>query len=495
MARVEFSSVGKRFGDVPALTGVSLAVEAGECHALVGENGAGKSTLVKLLAGIHRPDAGAVLLDGQGTNFAGPADALAAGVAIVHQELAFAPDLSVAENLAMGRYPRRGPLLDRRAMWREGAAALARIGAELDVRAPMRSLSVAQEQLVQIAAAVGRGARILIFDEPTSSLSEPEAQRLFALIKDLKAAGTTVFYVSHRLPEVFELCDRISVLRDGRLVATLPAAEATTQSLVAAMIGRELQEAIVSPPEGPPGETLLEVEGLSSSAGFHEVGFSLRAGEIVGLAGLVGAGRSEVARALFGLDPAARGRVRVAGRSLGLRGGPRAAIAAGLALVPEDRKRQGLVLSMGARANWSLPVLRRFRRRGLLDRKREARDARTALAALDVRAASIDQPVATLSGGNQQKVVIGKWLSVGGRVLIVDEPTRGVDVGAKAAIHKLLVDQARAGVGILLISSELPELLALSTRVLVMRAGRVVAEMPRGELSQQGLMRRMAGVA
>jgi len=372
MVQVEFIGVGKRFAGVAALDDVSLSVAAGECHALAGENGAGKSTLVKLLAGIHRPDAGRMAVDGRAVQFASPADALGAGVAIVHQELAFAPDLSVAENIAMGRYPRRGLLLDRRAMHRRAEAALGRIGAALDVRAPMRALSVAQEQLVQIAVAVDRGARVLILDEPTSSLSEAEAQKLFSLIADLKRVGTTIFYVTHRLPEVFALCDRISVLRDGRLVQTLPTRDATPDGLVASMIGRELEAFFAGPPEGPPGDVLLEVEGLSSPAGFRDVAFTLRAGEIVGLAGLVGAGRSEVARALFGLDPEARGVVRAGNADLGTRGGPRAAIAAGLALVPEDRKRQGLVLSMGSRANWSLPVLRRITRRGSWTSRRAA---------------------------------------------------------------------------------------------------------------------------
>lgn len=497
MPRVEFVSITKRFEGVAALDDVTLSVGSGECHALVGENGAGKSTLVKLLAGIHRPDAGRMLVDGRTVEFSSPADALAVGIAIVHQELAFAPDLSVAENLAMGRYPSRGLLLDRRAMRRRGEAALARIGANLDASAPMCSLSVAQEQLVQIALAVDRGARILIFDEPTSSLSEVEAQRLFALIRDLAAGGTTILYVTHRLPEVFALCDRIHVLRDGRLIQTLPTSDATTEKLVALMIGRALDVSVAGPPQGPPGELLLEVEGLSSPAGFRDVGFGVRAGEIVGLAGLVGAGRSEIALALFGLDTSVRGTLRVCGRALldgRRRHSPRAAIAAGLSLVPEDRKRQGLVLSMSAFANWSLPVLHRFSRRGLLDRARERREAQQALSALDVRGASLQQPVATLSGGNQQKVVLGKWLGVGGRVLIVDEPTRGVDVGAKAAIHALLVGLAREGAAVLLISSELPELLALSSRVLVMRAGRLVAELPREQLSQERLMRHMAGV-
>jgi len=500
-AILELRGAGKSFGGVRALEGVSLRIARGECHALVGENGAGKSTLGKLLAGIHAPDAGELLLDGRRARFRSPRDALQAGIAMVHQELAFCPDLSVAENLALGSWPTRGALLDRRAMRRRAAELLARVGAGgaaagLDVDAPMRSLSVAHEQLVQIAAAVGRGARVLILDEPTSALSEAEARALFTLLGELRAGGATLIYVSHRLPEVFALADRISVLRDGRLLATRPRAATDAGEIVRLMLGRELAAAgsATHSAEGTAdAPELLRVEGLSSAGRFADVSLGVRPGEIVGLAGLVGAGRSDVARALFGLDPAARGRVLVGGRPLRL-GSPRRALAAGLALVPEDRKQQGLVLAQGARWNWSLPALARLRRFGLVDRGAERRQAAAALARVDLRAASLEQPVALLSGGNQQKVLLGKWLATGARVLLVDEPTRGVDVGAKAAIHALLREQAAGGVGILLISSDLPELLALSTRLVVMRGGRVVGEMARGDATAERLLRVMAGV-
>jgi ABC-type sugar transport system ATPase subunit len=360
----------------------------------------------------------------------------------------------------------------------------------------MRSLSVAQEQLVQIAAAVGRGARVLILDEPTSALSEAEARALFALLVELRARGVTLIYVSHRLPEVFELADRISVLRDGHLLDTRPRAAMDADEVVRLMLGRELlaDEAGFTAPAPPPGAAeRLRVEGLSSPGRFSDVSLRVGAGEIVGLAGLVGAGRSDVARALFGLDPAARGRVLVDGQPL-QPGSPRRAMAAGLALMPEDRKRQGLVLAQGARWNWSLPVLARLCRLGLIDRGAERRQAAAALERVDLRAASLEQPVALLSGGNQQKVLLGKWLGTGARVLLVDEPTRGVDVGAKAAIHALLREQAAGGAAILLVSSDLPELLALSTRLVVMRGGRVVGEMARGEATAERLLRAMAGV-
>ena len=508
MPRVEFAAVGKRFGGTRALDAVSLAVESGECHALVGENGAGKSTLGRILAGIHAPDEGALRLDGRPVRFRSPADARAAGVAMVHQELAFCPDLSVAENLVLGAWPRRGPLrlfVDRRATHELARRRLAEIGAELDVAAPLSSLSTAQEQLVQVAAAVGTGASTLIFDEPTSSLTPAEADRLLALVGRLRARGATILYVTHRLAEVEALADRVSVLRDGRLVATLPRAEASSAALVRLMIGRDVP---VAEGRGPVSATagaaatapLLQVRGLSSPSRFSDISFEVRAGEIVGLAGLVGAGRSELARALFGLDAAARGEVRVDGTPLRL-GSTRAAIAAGLALLPEDRKREGLVLGLGARANWSLPVLRRLPRCGgplaalrLVDRGAERRAAVAALAAVGATPASVERPVAALSGGNQQKVVLARWLSTGARLLLVDEPTRGVDVGAKAAIHALLRDRARTGTGLLLVSSELEELLALADRVLVMRAGRLVGERPRAAASQESLLRLMAGV-
>jgi ABC-type sugar transport system ATPase subunit len=510
--RVEFAGVGKRFGGTRALDGVSLVLENGECHALVGENGAGKSTLGRILAGIHAPDEGALRLDGKPVRFRSPADARAAGVAMVHQELSFCPELSVAENLALGAWPRRGPgrlFVDRRAMRQLARRRLEEIGAALDVDAPLASLSTAQEQLVQVAAAVGTGAGLLVFDEPTSALTPAEAERLFALIGRLRSRGATILYVSHRLPEVEALADRISVLRDGRLVATLGRAQATRAGLVRRLSGREAEAAAPSPvaaavpgaSTAQPSEPVLRVEVLSSPGRFQDVSFAVGTGEIVGLAGLVGAGRSELARALFGLDGAARGRVLVGGAPLRL-GSTRAAIAAGLALLPEDRKRQGLVLGLGARPNWSLPILGRLPRWGgralsalrLLDRRAERRAAGEALAAVGARPASLDLPVASLSGGNQQKVVLARWLSTGARVLLVDEPTRGVDVGAKVAIHALLREKAREGTGILLVSSELEELLALSDRLLVMRAGRLAGEAPRAAASQESLLRMMAGV-
>lgn len=490
---VEFEGITKTFGGVTALSDVSLSIARGECHALMGENGAGKSTLGKILAGIHRQDSGRMLIDGKVMDFRSPADAIRAGVGMVHQELAFCPDLSVAENLCMGQYPTRAGMLDRRAMRRRADQLLSRIGVSLDVTRPMRELSTAQEQLVQIAAAVGLDARVLVFDEPTSSLSEPEALHLFTLIDDLRRRGGTMIYVSHRMPEVMRLCDSISVLRDGKYVGTIPRAEATADAVVRMMIGRSLEEYFPKHLAGAGTTMLLRVRDLSSPGRFQNVSFEVRAGEIVGFAGLVGAGRSEVAKAIFGLDARATGSVELSGAPLAL-GHVRAAMRRGTGLVPEDRKRQGLVLAMSGRANTSLAMLERLSHLGVLDRNAEKKQARIYFDRLRVRAPSIEAPVQSMSGGNQQKVALAKWLARGSKLLIVDEPTRGVDVGAKAAIHQLLDELAQQGVGIVLISSELPEVLNLSTRILVMRQGRIVGALKRDEANQENVLRLMAGV-
>lgn len=493
MAFIEFRSVTKVFGGVTALRDVTLNIGRGECHGLMGENGAGKSTLGKTLAGIHCPDGGEILIAGERPDLSNPRKALAAGVAMVHQELAFCPDLSVAENLCMGRYPKRlGLMLDQQEMRRQAKQQLARIGVELDARTLMRDLSTAQEQLVQIAAAVGTNPRILIFDEPTSSLSEPESQRLFELIETLKAGGLTMIYVSHRMPELFRLCDKISVLRDGAYVDTLEKSEMTQEAVVQMMIGRSVQEYFGEAPEGKPGETVLSVQNLSSRKAFQDISFEIKVGEVVGFAGLVGAGRSEVARAIFGLDPDATGTVRIDGEELKL-GSVKNALRAGVGMVPEDRKRQGCVLGMSCRENISMAILDRLGHVGFLDQKQEKSIAAASIDQLRVKTASMDAPVNSLSGGNQQKIVIAKWLANGGKLLIVDEPTRGVDVGAKAAIHALLDELAGKGLAIMLISSELPEVLNLSHRILVMREGRLAGELAKADASQEAVLRLMAG--
>ena len=492
---IQFRGITKTFGGVKALRDVSLDVARGECHGLMGENGAGKSTLGKVLAGIHQPDSGSLVIDGQVHAFGSPREAMAAGVAMVHQELAFCPDLSVAENLSMGRYPRKyGVMLDRKAMAERARTMLAGVGAHFSVEQPMRDLSTAQEQLVQIAAAVGTNPRILVFDEPTSSLAEPDARNLFLLIEDLKRRGITTVYVSHRMPELFRLCDRISVLRDGQYVGTMGKEEMTPDAVVRMMIGRSVAEYFPTHHADGTGEVVLSVCNLSSRGRFRGVNFEIRRGEIVGFAGLVGAGRSEIAKAIFGLDSQATGEVIIEGKPLAL-GSVKNAMRAGVGLVPEDRKRQGCVLGMPCRANMTMAVLDRLNKVGLVDRLQEKQIAARYFEQLRVRAASLEAPVNSLSGGNQQKIVLAKWLARGGKLLVVDEPTRGVDVGAKAGIHALIDELAQKGLAVMLISSELPEVINLSTRILVMRDGQLVGELTRAEASQENILRLMAGVA
>ena len=492
---VRFEHITKRFPGVLALHDVSVDIAAGSCHALCGENGAGKSTLGKILAGIHAQDEGRILVHGREVRITSPRDALAAGVGMVHQELAFCENMSVAENLCLSSLPAKRGFVDRDAMVERANAMLEEIGTRLDVRKPLGTLSIAQQQMVQIASAVGSGARILVFDEPTSSLSQGEADRLYDLVGRLTQRGVACIYVSHRMPEVFRLCDTVTVLRDGQHVGTRPTSELTERDLVQMMIGRPLAAYF---PRRANGEAhahpeRLRADKLTSAGKFHDVSLTLRAGEIVGLAGLVGAGRSELAAALFGLDAGAQGTMHIDGVPVHLRT-PRDAIRKGLGLVPEDRKKQGLVPMETGLHNLSLSILERLSRFTWLRRAAERALGTEFFAKLRVRSTAIDVPVASLSGGNQQKIVLARWLAAGTRILLLDEPTRGVDVGAKAEIHALISDLAEKGAAILLISSELPEVLSLSDRVLVMRAGHLVGEVRRDDATQDGLLRMMAGL-
>jgi ribose transport system ATP-binding protein len=485
--------VSKRFPGAQALTDVSFEIAVGACHALCGENGAGKSTLGKIIAGIHQPDGGRLLIDGSEVHFGSPRDALAAGVGMVHQELAFCDNLSVAENLTLSDLPSRGTIVDREAMRRRAEQMLAETGTELDVTREFGKLAIGQRQMVQIAAAVGGGARIIVFDEPTSSLSQAEAERLFALIERLKSRGVTCIYVSHRMPEIFRLCDAVTILRDGRHVATRPTASLNESDLVQMMIGRPLAEYFGRHSASGVGEEALRVEGLTVPGKFEDVSFSVRAGEIVGLAGLMGAGRSEVASALFGLERPTRGRIVLRGTPVEVRS-PAHAIALGIGFVPEDRKRQGLVLSASGLHNTSLPILGRLSRFRWILRTRERSTAREYFDRLRVRTPSLDATVAGLSGGNQQKIVLAKWLAASSQFLILDEPTRGVDVGAKAEIHALVGELAARGTAILVISSELPEVISLSDRIIVLRSGRVAGELTRQDATEDAVLRLMAGI-
>ena len=493
MSFLSFQSITKRFPGVIALNRVSFEIERGSCHALIGENGAGKSTLGKILAGVYTPDGGEIRLEGRIIHPTNPLAARKLGIAMVHQELAFCPNLTVAENLCLGDLPRVAGWVKRGRMRELAQSMLHEIGAELDVDQPMSLLSTGQEQMVQIAAAVGVQARIIVMDEPTSSLSVSESEHLFALLGKLKKLGITVIYVSHRMEEIFQLCDTITVLRDGEHVATEKISETNPERVIHQMVGREVVSQEPKHLAGELGKELLRVEKLSSPGKFSGVSFTLRAGEVLGMAGLVGAGRSEVAHAIFGLDPEATGKIWVEGEELS-RSSVDAALSAGIGLLPEDRKRLGLVLGMNCRENTSLTTLGRLSRFGFIKRAEEKALVRKYADRLRVKAPSTETLVAALSGGNQQKIALAKWLARECDILIVDEPTRGVDVGAKAEIHQLLDELACQGLALLVISSELPEVMNVSRRILVMRQGSLVGEVSRKEFSQPNLMRLMAGV-
>jgi ABC-type sugar transport system ATPase subunit len=494
MPFLEFSGITKRFPGVLALDGVSFSVERGTCHALIGENGAGKSTLGKILAGVHTADSGELKMAGRIIQPTNPLVARELGIAMVHQELAFCPNLSVAENLCLGDLPRRSGFVNHPELRARARAMLATIGADIDPDTIIGTLSTGREQLVQIAAAVGTGAKVIVMDEPSSSLSANETAELFRLVRELKARGITLIYVSHRIEELFAICDNITVLRDGHHVATESIARTTPQRVVTQMIGRELLIAAPNHLTRPLGDECLRVTALSSPQKFSNINLSVRAGEIVGIAGIVGAGRSEVVEAIFGLDPAASGSLAVKGKSLPL-GSLATALAAGVGLVPEDRKRQGLVLGLNCRENTCLAALPALTTFGWVRRAAEQTLAERYTKRLRVKAPSLETITAGLSGGNQQKIALAKWLARSCDVLLIDEPTRGVDVGAKAEIYQLLDELACEGKALLVVSSELPELIGLCRRILVMREGRIAGEVGRGDFSEATLMRLMAGIA
>jgi rhamnose transport system ATP-binding protein len=477
----------KSFGSVQALVDASIELYAGEAHGLVGENGAGKSTLVKVLAGVYRPDSGRVLLDGDEVRLAGPADARAAGIAVIYQEPTLFPDLSVAENIFMGRQPlSRGRRIDARELRRRVEALMERLGVPLDPSRPARGLSIADQQIVEIAKALSFQARVIVMDEPTAALSGAEVERLFSVARALRAQGTAVLFISHRLDEIFALCQRVTVMRDGRQVFTGPLDGLTRDDLVRRMVGRELS-AMFPKQAATRGDVALSVRRLTREGVFTDVSFDVRHGEIVGLAGLVGAGRSEVARAVFGIDRRDAGEVVIEGRRLPP-ASPTAAMAAGMGYVPEDRRAQGLVMDLSIARNTSLASLGRLRHGLFIRGADERRLAADWAARLRLKLARFSDPASALSGGNQQKLVLAKWLARHPSVLIVDEPTRGIDVATKAEVHRLLSDLAGQGVAILMISSELPEILGMADRVLVMHEGRLSAELPRDQATEERVM-------
>jgi rhamnose transport system ATP-binding protein len=486
--------VSKSFGAVAALRDVQLELHPGEAHALVGENGAGKSTLVRILAGAHAPDEGELTLDGRPLHLTGPADARDAGIAVIYQEPTLFPDLSVAENIFMGRQPLRSlRRIDAAAMRQRAGELFTRLGVHLDPERPARGLSIADQQIVEIAKALSFDARVLVMDEPTAALSGVEVERLFAVARSLRDAGAAVLFISHRFDEVFALCQRITIMRDGRWVSTDRTDDITVDQVIRRMVGREVsslypkQDTVVHEPR-------LEVNGLTRLGVFEEVSFTVHSGEIVALAGLVGAGRSEVIRAVFGIDKYEKGSVTVEGKRL-KPSDPSAAIAAGLALVPEDRRQQGLVMELSVERNATLPRRWSLAHGGLLFAGAERRSARKWTDRLQVKAQRLSAPVSTLSGGNQQKVVLAKWLSTEPRVLLVDEPTRGIDVGTKAEVHRLLSQLAADGVAVLMVSSELPEVLGMADRMLVMHEGRLVADIPRATADEEAVMTAATGTA
>ncbi len=487
-ALLELKSVSKSFGGVRALDGVSFDLRAGEVHALLGENGAGKSTLIRVVAGAHRPDSGEVAAFGSPVAHFDPTHARSLGIAVIYQQPALFPDLSVAENIALGREA-GGPWtrIDAERRRREARELLSRLGSSVDPDAPVSGLRMAEQQLVEIARALGSQARVLVMDEPTASLSEREATHLMSVVRELRAAGTGIVYVSHRLEEVLEIADRYTVLRDGRRVATHARGEVDRDGIVRLMVGRE-PGARRQRPDAKPGAALVELKSLGCAAsGVEGVSLELRAGEIVGMAGLVGAGRTELARCVFGLTPADSGTILVGGAPVAIRS-PEDARRHGIAYVPEDRRRFGVIGEMSVAANASLGVLRELSRLGLVDRDAEERLAESFVARLGIKAASVRARVATLSGGNQQKVALARGLATRPRVLILDEPTQGIDVGAKAEVHHLVAELAGEGLAVLVVSSDLEEVLGISDRIVVMRGGRIAGELSRAAATPEAVL-------
>jgi len=470
---LDIRGVAKRFDATQALDDVSLALLPGEIHALLGENGAGKSTLIKIITGVHQPDRGQMWLNGVRVSIASAADAQRMGVAAIYQEPLLFPDLNVAENIFICHRD-RGAVVDWSTIFRDAEAILAKLGVALDVRSPARGLTLAAQQSVEIAKAISMDVRVLIMDEPTASLSAHEAEELFRLVRDLKRQGVAILFVSHRLEEVFALADKITVFRDGRLISTHPRAETTPSRAIADMVGRQID---LSRRRATSArlEPLLSVTDLGRRGVFEGVTFDLRRGEVLGFAGLIGAGRTDVGLALFGIEPATSGTIRLRGEAIKVRS-PQEGMRLGIAYVSEDRRQLGLVLPMSIFANVTLPALRRYRNRcGLMRTSLERRTAETFRTRLAIRTPSVDLAVAKLSGGNQQKVMLSKWLNTNPSILILDEPTRGVDIGSKAEVHAIIAELAAEGIGVIVISSDLPEVLALSDRVLVMREGRQMA--------------------
>ncbi|HOZ49146.1 MAG TPA: sugar ABC transporter ATP-binding protein [Candidatus Hydrogenedentes bacterium] len=492
---LQMKDITKRFPGVLALDKVSFNLKPGDVHCLVGENGAGKSTLMKILAGAQPMDSGEILLSGEPIQIHSPHHAQTLGISMIYQEFNLSPYLSVAENIFLGREPRMGktPFINWSKMYADAREILGRIRVDIDVRKPINECSVAQQQMVEIAKALSFQSKVIIMDEPSATLTEHELRALFDLIRDLRASGIGLIYISHRLEEVFEIGDRCTVMRDGQYIDTKPVGELTRESIIHMMVGRELKDEF--PKEVfARGNELLRVEGLTREGAFEDVNFAVHTGEIVGLTGLVGAGRTEVARAIFGADRFDRGQIHLNGRPVTVRS-PQDAIRQGVGLLTEDRKNQGLVLGMSVRENTTLANLKELVRGLFISRGRERSVTQHYVDDLQIKTPGVEQVAQNLSGGNQQKVVLAKWLFTKSRVLIFDEPTRGIDVGAKVEIYKLMNELVRQGVCVLMISSELPEVLGMCDRILVMHEGRLAGELSRSEATQERIMRLATGEA
>ena len=490
--RLEVRDIIKSFPGVKALKGVSLRVMPGEVLSVVGENGAGKSTLMKILAGVQSQDSGQILVDGVERNFSSVSDAMSHGIAIIHQELNLADNLEIGANIFLGREPRRLGIINNQKINAEAKALLERIGLNVSPRMLVRELTVGQQQMVEIAKALSINARVLIMDEPTSSLSAGESARLFQVIRDLRSAGVSIVYISHRLAEVQDLSDRVTVLRDGENAGELQRQDVSHDSLVRLMVGRDISRFFVRNPHAK-GDVAIEVKDVVTATWpRHRLNLKIRAGEIVGIAGLVGAGRTELLRTLFGVDAPISGSIEVAGHVVPLKS-PQDAIAAGVALVPEDRKQQGVVLEMTIRENTGLASLHQHSRFGFLNFAVEKMQSAEMGKRLRVKAPNDLHRVGNLSGGNQQKVVLGKWLALKPRVLLLDEPTRGIDVGAKQEIYQLMDELAGQGIAVLFVSSEMEEIIGMSDRVIVMHEGRITGELNREELSEESVMHLATG--
>ena len=484
---LEVKDITKTFPGVTALDKVSFDIRPGEVHALVGENGAGKSTLMKVLAGLHRPDGGEIVYQGRPTQVSGPLDARQKGILLIHQELSLSPELSVAENIYLGAWPtNRFGVLRKRELRRNAQAALSALGCGFGPDVRVGTLSVAMQQMVEIARAEAFSANIVIFDEPTASLTDTEKEQLFHTIRDLRSRGVGIVYISHKMDEIFDITDRITVLRDGQVQGTVETPETDLNQITRMMIGRTLDSYFVKA-EKRFGDEVLRVEGLGKHGLFSDVSFSVREGEVLGLYGLVGAGRSEVVETIFGVRRADAGRIFWKEGEIDMPT-PRQAIDMGMALVPESRKEQGLVLMMGGRENTSLPHLGLFSELSIMNRQKELGVFEKYRSAMSIKTTGPDQAVSQLSGGNQQKFVLAKWLCAEPKLIILDEPTRGIDVGSKSAIHELIAELAEQGLAVIVISSEMPEVLGVSHRVLAMSEGAVVAAFEGDEMTEENLI-------